>query len=1450
MTTPWFTPQNPNQGPTLPAPRNDSWFNPSANPQDDGVFTYLGNLGSYVTNALFPAPNLESDINTLKHPLQDLQKKGQYAENVIGQIGSNIAKTASDIWDNPSQSMASTLQGIKQGLSNFRQNPVTTLIKSVGTNFIESPIKALTATTNQQGIAIPATPEEQAQNVQEFAGNIAAGVAYEGVSKLIATPVAGMSDAAAVAANASSRMGRLGKTILKEMGATGIASGTQAAIANLGQDDYTAKLAASFLSMPAFEIAAGFGLMKNRATNLALSGRMSQIAGEQYSLAQDQALARTLQITDNTTPKEALDRVDALSSANDQLDLAIKAKKPFVFPQATPDQIKYIQDNVKANVVVGPNNDVLVSHSIMTPDTKAFYAKSGFLPNETVSINGMDGNILDINAAGKAFVKMTGDGSNVVADLKDVLRKPQSIATFEQIVPRGVSSTTIPGKATTIEAEPYQMANQFSKSAPRYGYGSKLFGLNFTSDLDKAAYILQGDTKSAAHDAILEDVMRQTGMSKSDIIAHGQKVKSAIKDLAKNSSEEDLTVPSMSPKVQKTVISPPTKVETPLEARTIKTTIEPTVVSKQATLDNLYAKFRRIFNPDELQTDSFDNKVARFFQLNKIPDSQSGNVLSYFYSKLDQEFMKSLPLEELGHIRDSQDIIKRNLQTQLVKQGTLVADRALERGTYLINDGGSRYSLYDGNSGSRIKSFVNYDEIAKFLDALPQDNGKALDGGGTGQISTGIGNSGQYRYTPPTNKVQDWLASMRSGSMGMYISPIAQRITGISNLTQSGEAGAKVADQIVRASQVKHSFIINHLQEVVNNIQQATKLKGVDFDRVGDYMSTSSLEERLRWSNPAEQNAATQLAGMGADLNDVREYIYAKRVSNDPTILKNVDPKVKKAGDFFESLIGVEGVHPRNVIGVADAMMNPLENLSQAQWEIQNRLTPAEKAAHNLLRTSFDRMAQIAGIPQDQFIKQYLPIMRKYGSIFDTKWTSAELPDKFAHELTRLDITPQSMRNVNALEVAYKYMMSLASVKSGAYDLLSNARKDAASWVDGVNSMAATEKDPVTQLKLLQNGKTILPNVDQWIDNVRGLPNLKEGDPTLLAKSFGDTFKIKVTPNSLMYLVSTAKLGFKPAMLMMDIMSAHTLGYTLFGAKVLKDALYMPVSDSYISSLVRRGELPPLTGENLISLNPQYVGSDLLSKMNEVGLIASGQEYAYRKISAGFYKAIFNKVTDVTNDYMAKKITAKDIANELGDVLTVHDASKQTFAMNLISNNKFEDAARYLAREGSAKIANRFGDMYNPLGWQRSTFGKLLGQFNSWGANATSSMFDALSNGTPKQIAIRAMRATAANTLAFAAVSAAGFDASRYLTIPFTTFPAGGPLLQTGWDVVRNTQNAMSNDDQRRQYAIQHLKQDFSGLFSPTLMYDVQQAGKIWQQNATQLQVAGQLMGMKAVIPK
>lgn len=102
-----------------------------------------------------------------------------------------------------------------------------------------------------------------------------------------------------------------------------------------------------------------------------------------------------------------------------------------------------------------------------------------------------------------------------------------------------------PEPAPPVEPEPvvepvpaaYKLPKDLSKAAPRYGYRDQNFTLQFESDLDRAAYIVANPkTKSKAHDRIVES----TGMAEAELVAHGQKVRDAIKGLAKDAYGTDV----------------------------------------------------------------------------------------------------------------------------------------------------------------------------------------------------------------------------------------------------------------------------------------------------------------------------------------------------------------------------------------------------------------------------------------------------------------------------------------------------------------------------------------------------------------------------------------------------------------------------------------------------------------------------------------------------------------------------------------------------------------------------------------------------------------------------------------------------------------------------------------------------------------------------------------------
>lgn len=108
-------------------------------------------------------------------------------------------------------------------------------------------------------------------------------------------------------------------------------------------------------------------------------------------------------------------------------------------------------------------------------------------------------------------------------------------------------------KAQIASEQPpgFVLPRSLSGAKPRYGFGDKQFTLKFESDLDKATYILAQAKPSAKDAAYLKTVMAQTGMTEQVARAEGQKVRAAIKEMAKTSEAGELTIPDQNPSVAK-----------------------------------------------------------------------------------------------------------------------------------------------------------------------------------------------------------------------------------------------------------------------------------------------------------------------------------------------------------------------------------------------------------------------------------------------------------------------------------------------------------------------------------------------------------------------------------------------------------------------------------------------------------------------------------------------------------------------------------------------------------------------------------------------------------------------------------------------------------------------------------------------------------------------------------
>lgn len=104
-------------------------------------------------------------------------------------------------------------------------------------------------------------------------------------------------------------------------------------------------------------------------------------------------------------------------------------------------------------------------------------------------------------------------------------------------------------------ADDILLPKDLSGAKPRYSYGAgrngfELFGLEFASDLDKAAYVIGAAKQLSKRDAdYLDFVMQHTGYTAEQARAYGREIRAQIKSQAKESFGQDLGTLKVEPSV-------------------------------------------------------------------------------------------------------------------------------------------------------------------------------------------------------------------------------------------------------------------------------------------------------------------------------------------------------------------------------------------------------------------------------------------------------------------------------------------------------------------------------------------------------------------------------------------------------------------------------------------------------------------------------------------------------------------------------------------------------------------------------------------------------------------------------------------------------------------------------------------------------------------------------------
>lgn len=251
----------------------------------------------------------------------------------------NASKTFDDIRDTfknrtlsswISDTAKETLEGVKSlgstsGLNNFANGLIDF--------FAETPAEAISGQKNIKGEAIPMTPEEHTQAVQQTVANVANFMIQRGIAGSMLkqpTPLGAMR---------TTKLGALGKVAAANIAGGAASSAATEPLGQLGQEDYLSRVVSSTLASAS--VGAVLGTLFDRAEyNKKVAAGKVQFNVLQDELVNARAAASFLHNNPTKTPLEIVASVESVLASDDLVEAAVRAGlhgRGFYIPSLTPE---------------------------------------------------------------------------------------------------------------------------------------------------------------------------------------------------------------------------------------------------------------------------------------------------------------------------------------------------------------------------------------------------------------------------------------------------------------------------------------------------------------------------------------------------------------------------------------------------------------------------------------------------------------------------------------------------------------------------------------------------------------------------------------------------------------------------------------------------------------------------------------------------------------------------------------------------------------------------------------------------------------------------------------------------------------------------------------------------------------------------------------------------------
>lgn len=836
---------------------------------------------------------------------------------------------------------------------------------------------------------------------------------------------------------------------------------------------------------------------------------------------------------------------------------------------------------------------------------------------------------------------------------------------------------------------------------------------------------------------------------------------------------------------------------------------------------NLAEQFIKVLNTTP-KNKSFDFMAQEFLQTRRLPLDMADSFQQYVFNYVAQQADAGL--------EPALKTLFKSIRPRMVKESTDLFENAIfpklnAQGYRIMPDGGS-YALMD-RKGNRFLKFETAEQLRDFVQSdifdpsLPDLLPSKYDIP-PGVTYTPVANNsrllklGKYASNVIKNNqiTQRWLRSpMR----------LAEDIGELAGMPEAGVQFGRNMELFLNGINAAENGVFKPLVQASNRVIKATeKLTDEAKRQITMTLENRRLADLAKDLTPDGRVMAGMLSDVFVDAGGsdaVKKAYIAWQITGrytDGTVfnMDKLKPEMRIALEQFEKVRADKANYllDDKFLRYVDALergvdIDTPDLIKSFNWD------KATLDAYEEAKRFYDESKTIAQIENP--ITGYAPWITKWQGI-PTVFNKIGGQGQFIHELQRIGITPSDFRVMEIDQLTHLYTKKLIYHKSPVAGF---PGKTTGQLMDESLDILEEMKERGSALE----NKVSVEALEEWIMNIRGVPTpemVNESAAKAMLKKAGHKMRIGNVLEQAFDFITLTKLSGRPILALRDVVSGVQLA-TVYGVDTIVDLFnFSDARKRQIDGLVATGELPQFDAEEIASRTAPTRLSEAVNK----GLKFSGQPQTYRWLTANLYIHTRDKAIKAMNN--AKGDPVK-LAELLGPILDSGSQQSQQYFLNMAMRDPI-NAAKFLGARNAHNVANRFGRLNNPLGWQSNTFGRALGQFGSWPLNTISFLGSSIANS-------RSLKSAAWKTTKVAGMSyalhqlgeEAGLDLSNWYINPLSMIPTPGPLVDA-YEATAGNFSMMFSPNERDRKAARSALMNAGSLATPTALQDMHYAMQVW----------------------